>query len=102
MHESLKIINSKSQQLLHFIDSYRQVAELPKPKKNRFNLKKGIENVLKIFETEFKNKNIEVSLHLKYFYINADEKNDRKSFGKPHHQCDFGFRKSFRTKENLY
>ena len=74
MRESLKIINSKSQQLLHFIDSYRQVAELPKPKKNRFNLKKGIENVLKIFETEFKNKNIEVSLHLKYFYINADEK----------------------------
>ena len=67
MRESLKIINSKSQQLLHFIDSYRQVAELPKPKKNRFNLKKGIENVLKIFETEFKNKNIEISLHLKYF-----------------------------------
>jgi nitrogen fixation/metabolism regulation signal transduction histidine kinase len=33
MRESLKIINSKSQQLLHFIDSYRQVAELPKPKK---------------------------------------------------------------------
>ena len=74
MRESLKIINSKSQQLLHFIDSYRQVAELPKPKKNRFNLKKGIENVLKIFETEFKNKNIEISLHLKDFYINADEK----------------------------
>lgn len=74
MRESLKIINSKSQQLLHFIDSYRQVAELPKPKKNRFNLKKGVENVLKIFETEFKNKNIEVSLQLKDFYINADEK----------------------------
>ena len=34
--ESLKIINSKSQQLLHFIDSYRQVAELPKPKKKSF------------------------------------------------------------------
>ena len=33
MRESLKIINFKSQQLLHFIDSYRQVAELPKPKK---------------------------------------------------------------------
>lgn len=74
MRESLKIINSKSQQLLHFIDSYRQVAELPKPKKNRFNLKKGVENVLKLFETEFKNKNIEVLLQLKDFYINADEK----------------------------
>ena len=36
MRESLKIINSKSQQLLHFIDSYRQVAELPKPKKKSF------------------------------------------------------------------
>lgn len=74
MKESLKIINSKSQQLLHFIDSYRQVAELPKPKKNRFNLKIGVENVIKIFETEFKNKNIEVSLQLKDLYINADEK----------------------------
>ena len=40
MREILKIINFKSQQSLHFIDSYRQVAELPKPKKNRFNLKK--------------------------------------------------------------
>ena len=40
MREILKIINFKSQQSLHFIDSYRQVAKLPKPKKNRFNLKK--------------------------------------------------------------
>ena len=47
MREILKIINFKSQQSLHFIESYRQVAKLPKPKKNRFNLKKGIENVLK-------------------------------------------------------
>lgn len=45
MKGSLQIINSKSQQLLHFIDSYRQVAELPKPKKSLFNLKTTIENV---------------------------------------------------------
>jgi nitrogen fixation/metabolism regulation signal transduction histidine kinase len=72
--DSLKIINSKSQQLLHFIDSYRQVAELPKPKKTHFNLKNCVENVLKIFNTEFKNKNIEIVLNLKDFHIKADEK----------------------------
>ena len=59
---------------MHFIDSYRQVAELPKPKKIHFNLKNCVENVLKIFNTEFKNKNIEIVLNLKDFHIKADEK----------------------------
>lgn len=74
MKGSLNIINSKSQQLLHFIDSYRQVAELPKPRKTHFNLKKTIENVLKIFNNEFKNKGIQYHLILSDININADEK----------------------------
>ena len=63
--DSLKIINSKSQQLLHFIDSYRQIAELPKPKKTRINLRNIIEKVVKIFETEFKNQKIKMVGFLK-------------------------------------
>ena len=74
MKGSLQIINSKSQQLLHFIDSYRQVAELPKPKKSLFNLKTTIENVLKIFGSEFKSKNIKTFLNISDINLNADEK----------------------------
>ncbi len=74
MKGSLQIINSKSQQLLHFIDSYRQVAELPKPKKSLFNLKTTIENVLKIFDSEFKSKNIKTHLNIAELNLNADEK----------------------------
>ena len=74
MKGSLQIINSKSQQLLHFIDSYRQVAELPKPKKSLFNLKITIENVLKIFDSEFKSKNIKTHLNIAELNLNADEK----------------------------
>ena len=74
MKGSLQIINSKSQQLLHFIDSYRQVAELPKPKKTLFNLKTTIENVLKIFGSEFKSKNIKTFLNISDINLNADEK----------------------------
>ncbi len=71
--DSLKIINSKSQQLLHFIDSYRQIAELPKPKKTRINLRYIIEKVVKIFKTEFRNQKIKMDLDLQDFYIQADE-----------------------------
>jgi nitrogen fixation/metabolism regulation signal transduction histidine kinase len=74
MKGSLQIINSKSQQLLHFIDSYRQVAELPKPKKSLFNLKTTIENVLRIFGSEFKSKNIKTFLNISDINLNADEK----------------------------
>ena len=74
MKGSLLIINSKSQQLLHFIDSYRQVAELPKPKKTLFNLKTTIENVLQIFGSEFKSKNIKTFLNISDINLNADEK----------------------------
>ena len=74
MKGSLQIINSKSQQLLHFIDSYRQVAELPKPKKTLFNLKTTIENVLQIFGSEFKSKNIKTFLNISDINLNADEK----------------------------
>jgi signal transduction histidine kinase len=42
-------------------------------RKKHFNLKNCVENVLKIFNTEFKNKNIEIVLNLK-IYIKADEK----------------------------
>ena len=74
IRESLKIINSKSQQLLHFIDSYRQIAELPKPRKNRINLKNSVERVVKMFDSEFRTNSIEVQSEIYDLYVNADEK----------------------------
>lgn len=74
IRESLKIINSKSQQLLHFIDSYRQIAELPKPRKNRINLKNSVERVVKMFDSEFRTNSIEVQAEIYDLYVNADEK----------------------------
>ncbi len=71
--DSLKIINSKSQQLLHFIDSYRQIAELPKPKKSKINLKNSIEKVVKIFETEFKRNHISLEFSSHDYFVEADE-----------------------------
>ncbi|WP_300675415.1 ATP-binding protein [Soonwooa sp.] len=71
--DSLKIITSKSQQLLHFIDSYRQIAELPKPKKEKINLKNTIEKAIKIFETEFKQNNIHLEISAQDYFILADE-----------------------------
>ncbi len=70
--DSLKIINSKSQQLVHFIDSYRQIAELPKPKKTRLNLRMVLENVLKIFESEFKTQNIDLIYTAQDYFVLAD------------------------------
>ncbi len=73
IRESLKIINSKSQQLLHFIDSYRQIAELPKPKKARMNLKDAVQKVIKIFDSEFILKNIQIQTNIYDLNANADE-----------------------------
>jgi two-component system nitrogen regulation sensor histidine kinase NtrY len=47
---------------------------LPKPKKSLFNLKITIENVLKIFDSEFKSKNIKTHLNIAELNLNADEK----------------------------
>lgn len=74
MQESLKIINGKSQQLLQFINSYRQVAELPKPQKQQTNLKQLIENTVQLFRQEFISKNIICQLELQSLETVADPK----------------------------
>lgn len=74
MQESLEIIQSKSAQLLHFINDYRQVAQLPKPQFVCTSIKPVIENVLRLMQPEFAKHNIEVKQNLLDTKLAIDEK----------------------------
>lgn len=74
MKESLMIINSKSKQLLNFVDDYRQVAELPKPVLKIISLTDIVESALQFLKPEFERNQITVINSLENHMIYADEK----------------------------
>lgn len=74
MKESLMIINSKSKQLLNFVDDYRQVAELPKPVFKTISLTSIVESALNFLKPEFEKNHITVVNSLENQIILADEK----------------------------
>ncbi|WP_312765247.1 ATP-binding protein [Epilithonimonas sp.] len=74
MKESLMIINSKSKQLLNFVDDYRQVAELPKPVFKTISLKNIVESALNFLKPEFEKNHIKISNSLENQTILADQK----------------------------
>ncbi len=74
MKESLMIINSKSKQLLNFVDDYRQVAELPKPVFKDISLKNIVESALNFLKPEFEKNHITIVNSLENQIILADEK----------------------------
>jgi two-component system, NtrC family, nitrogen regulation sensor histidine kinase NtrY len=74
MKESLMIINSKSQQLLNFVDDYRQVAELPKPVFKKISLTNIVESALNFLKPEFEKNNIKISNSFENQIISADQK----------------------------
>lgn len=74
MKESLMIINSKSKQLLNFVDDYRQVAELPKPVFKTISLTNIVESALNFLKPEFEKNHITIVNSLENQIILADEK----------------------------
>ncbi|GGG56029.1 hypothetical protein GCM10007332_17100 [Epilithonimonas arachidiradicis] len=74
MKESLMIINSKSKQLLNFVDDYRQVAELPKPVFKTISISNIVESSLNFLKPEFEKKHITIINSLENHLISADEK----------------------------
>lgn len=74
MKKSLMIINSKSKQLLNFVDDYRQVAELPKPVFKTISLTNIVESALNFLKPEFEKNHITIINSLENQIILADEK----------------------------
>ncbi|MCI3936420.1 HAMP domain-containing histidine kinase [Chryseobacterium aahli] len=74
MKESLTIINSKSKQLLNFVDDYRQVAELPKPIFKMISLTNIVESALGFLKPEFEKNHIAIINSLENQTIFADQK----------------------------
>ena len=74
MKESLMIINSKSKQLLNFVDDYRQVAELPKPVFKTISLTNIVASAINFLKPEFEKNQIKVIHSLENQMIFADQK----------------------------
>ena len=74
MKESLKIINSKSKQLLNFVDDYRQVAELPKPVFKNISLTDIVSSALNFLKPEFEKNNIKIVNSFENQIVFADQK----------------------------
>lgn len=74
MKESLMVINSKSKQLLNFVDDYRQVAELPKPVFKTISLTNIVESALDFLKPEFEKNHIKIINSLENQTILADQK----------------------------
>lgn len=74
MKESLMIINSKSKQLLNFVDDYRQVAELPKPVFETISLKNIVESAINFLKQEFEKNGITVTFSAEDHTVFADKK----------------------------
>lgn len=74
MKESLMIISSKSEQLLNFVDDYRQVAELPKPVLKEISLSGVAESALRFLKTGFDKNGIRVTGSWEEVHLMADRK----------------------------
>jgi len=63
LSHGLNIIKRRSHHLTSFVDTYRKLAELPLPKKEKVNLTNIIQHTLSLFEQEFLSKEIDIQFN---------------------------------------
>ena len=74
VYTGLSIIKKRSEALTIFVDNYRKLAELPKPQKSNLNLTELIKNVLGLFDSDLKKKNIKIEFTSSDdYYLIADK-----------------------------
>ena len=74
VYTGLSIIKKRSEALTIFVDNYRKLAELPKTQKSNLNLTELIKNVLVLFDSDFKRKNIKIEFTSSDdYYLIADK-----------------------------
>lgn len=61
LSQGLKIIKKRSLHLNNFVNTYRQLSELPLPDRKEINFTETIKNTLDLFAQEFKENNIELN-----------------------------------------
>jgi nitrogen fixation/metabolism regulation signal transduction histidine kinase len=61
--QGLKIIKRRSYHLTSFVDTYRTLAELPLPQKEKINITSVIEHTLQLYEQEFSAKKIKIEFN---------------------------------------
>ncbi|AXG70403.1 sensor protein ZraS [Kordia sp. SMS9] len=60
LSQGLKIIKKRSLHLNNFVNTYRQLSELPLPDKKEINFTETVQQTLDLFSQEFKEKNIQL------------------------------------------
>jgi nitrogen fixation/metabolism regulation signal transduction histidine kinase len=74
LKQGLEIIKKRSHHLTSFVDSYRQLAELPTPNKEEIKLTEIVNNTLTLFKQQFKENNIIINfLETDMFIVNVDK-----------------------------
>lgn len=64
LKKGLSIIKKRSHHLTSFVNSYRQLTELPTPNKTRINLTKIVQNTLTLYKQQFKENKIEINFKI--------------------------------------
>jgi nitrogen fixation/metabolism regulation signal transduction histidine kinase len=72
---ALKTISKRSVGLLHFVDTYRSLAKIPKPVISQFKIERLITDVIQLFINEMKENNITYKINIKpkELILTADE-----------------------------
>lgn len=61
--ENADIIEDRGKGLLEFIDNYRTISKLPKPKFETIETREFLLNIVQLFDSEFKKKNIMITVN---------------------------------------